>query len=220
MFIPTHYTIHQQNCWLSPLRAIFWEEEKAVIMADLHLGKSGHFRKNGIAIPQSVYQDDLHRMIQIMQYFQPQKLIVVGDLFHSHANKELDLFCKWRNDFPVQEVLLVKGNHDILPQPFYKKAGITLTGNVLHLGETFAFIHDLKDMAQESEEKFYFSGHIHPGIRLAGMAKQQLSFPCFYRTERYMVLPAFGNFTGLHHVKPQQNDHIFAIVENKILQFQ
>ena len=30
---------------------MFWEEEKALIVSDLHFGKTGHFRKSGIAVP-------------------------------------------------------------------------------------------------------------------------------------------------------------------------
>jgi metallophosphoesterase superfamily enzyme len=54
-----------------------------LIVSDLHFGKTGHFRKSGIAVPQSVYKKDLQRLFHQVQYFQPRKLIVVGDLFHS-----------------------------------------------------------------------------------------------------------------------------------------
>ncbi len=89
-------------------RVIYWEEEKALILSDLHLGKTGHFRKSGIAVPQQVYKNDLHRLVQSIQHFQPKQLIIVGDMFHSHANKEHDWFLKWRNDFSHIEMHLVE----------------------------------------------------------------------------------------------------------------
>ncbi len=70
-------------------------------------------------MPQSVYKEDIQRLIAQIQYFKPKSLIVVGDMFHSTANKELELFAKWRNDFTYLEIHLIKGNHDIL-----KKIGI------------------------------------------------------------------------------------------------
>src|SRR5882762_3732766 len=94
------YRIKDQQLWLSPDRCIFWEEEKALILSDLHFGKTGHFRKSGIAVPQSLYHEDLQRLLTLIQYFQPRQLLVVGDLFHSRENKELALFRRWRNDFP------------------------------------------------------------------------------------------------------------------------
>ena len=47
------HNIFNQTFLLSAQRTVFWEEEKTLILSDLHLGKSGHFRKSGIAIPQN-----------------------------------------------------------------------------------------------------------------------------------------------------------------------
>ncbi len=70
-----------------------------LLLSDLHFGKTGHFRKEGIAVPQAIYKEDLQRLVTQIQFFKPQQVVVIGDMFHSHANKELDLFKKWRNDF-------------------------------------------------------------------------------------------------------------------------
>ena len=32
-------------------RGLLWPVQKALIVADLHWGKAGHFRKHGIAVP-------------------------------------------------------------------------------------------------------------------------------------------------------------------------
>src|ERR1700685_2130790 len=97
---PVPYKIKKQQLWLSPERMLFWEDEKALIVSDLHFGKTGHFRKSGIAVPQSVYKEDLQRLVSQIQHFQPSQIIIVGDFFHSQMNKELDLFQKWRENFP------------------------------------------------------------------------------------------------------------------------
>ncbi|HSN61423.1 MAG TPA: hypothetical protein VLR49_10840, partial [Ferruginibacter sp.] len=73
---------------LSANRTIFWEEQKALILSDLHIGKSGHFRKNGIGIPQNMLSEDMQRLFAEIQFYNPSKVIIVGDLFHSHSNKE------------------------------------------------------------------------------------------------------------------------------------
>src|SRR6185503_19309709 len=124
MQAPFSYRIREQQLWLSPERCIFWEEEKALILSDLHFGKTGHFRKSGIAVPPSVYKEDLHRLLTQIQYFQPRQLLIVGDLFHSRENSELTLFRRWREDLSDVHVRLIKGNHDILEEDWYKEAGI------------------------------------------------------------------------------------------------
>ena len=203
------YRIQGQQLWLSPDRCIFWEEEKSLIVSDLHFGKTGHFRKSGIGVPQSVYREDLQRLLAQIQYFQPRQLLIVGDLFHSRENKELALFQRWREDFPNLGVRLIKGNHDILHDDWYQAAGIELSPERLQIGN-FAFIHDITDGA--SPPCYSFSGHIHPGIRINGLGKQSLRFPCFYFGEEYAVLPAFSRFTGMASIYPAPGENVFAIL--------
>ncbi len=78
-----HIAFEVSSCGFPPHRCLYWEEERSLILSDLHFGKTGHFRKAGIAVPQSVYREDLLRLLSLIQYFQPRQLLVVGDLFHS-----------------------------------------------------------------------------------------------------------------------------------------
>ncbi|HEU4573434.1 MAG TPA: ligase-associated DNA damage response endonuclease PdeM [Chitinophagaceae bacterium] len=215
------HTIGDEKLWLSAHRCIFWEQENILIVSDLHLGKTGHFRKEGIPVPQSVYKEDLQRLVSQLQHFKPGKLLIVGDLFHSRFNKELDLFKKWRADFSQLSIHLVKGNHDILHDDWYREAGITTSEDVLNI-RSFSFRHDLQTVEEEQQPtmSYTFSGHIHPGISIRGLGKQSLRFPCFYFAERFCVLPAFGRFTGTYTVEPKKKETVFAIVENKIVQVQ
>jgi DNA ligase-associated metallophosphoesterase len=203
------YRLRGQQLWLSPHRCLYWEEEQSLVLSDLHFGKTGHFRKAGIAVPQSVYREDLLRLLSLIQYFQPRQLVVVGDLFHSRENKELDLFLRWRDDFPHLGIRLVLGNHDILRADWYEKAGIVVKEGILEMGE-FAFVHDIEDA--EENTPYYFSGHLHPAIRINGMGKQSLQFPCFYFGAEYAILPAFGRFTGTVSIDPGEESNVFAIL--------
>lgn len=205
------YRLRDQQLWLSPERCIYWEGEQSLIVSDLHFGKTGHFRKAGIAVPQSIYREDLLRLLCQIQYFQPRQLLVVGDLFHSRENKELALFLKWREDFPDLGIQLIQGNHDILHESWYVKAGIMLRQDVLTLG-SFSFVHDITDVEDWEKGSYYFSGHIHPGIRINGMGRQSLQFPCFYFGGEYAVLPAFGRWTGTVSIDPGPEDNVFAIL--------
>lgn len=204
-----------QHIWLSAEKAFYWEEEQALVLSDLHFGKTGHFRKSGIAVPQHIYRNDLHRLVALIQYFQPRKLIIVGDMFHSHSNLEMDLFRKWRGDWPAVEVHLVKGNHDILEMGWYLETGLVLHELEWTLGP-FRFIHEPES---EPHATYTFSGHLHPGILLRGGGKQSLRFPCFYFGKQHCVLPAFGGFTGLSLVEPRQGDAVYAIVEQQVIPF-
>lgn len=210
---PLLHQIFEQHFWLSAQRALYWEEKKTLVVSDLHLGKSGHFRKAGIAVPAQVLMEDMQRLVTLLHYFNPKQLIVVGDFFHSTNNPEHDFFKRWREDLSHLKIILVKGNHDILKKEWYAAAGIELINDYLCMDQ-FCFSHDRYDVP---EGLYTFSGHIHPGIVVNGLGKQSLRFPCFYFSSSYCILPAFGTFTGLANVQPAKDDVVYAVVEKSLV---
>lgn len=202
---------------LSADRCIFWEEEKTLILSDLHLGKTGHFRKAGIPIPQAVFKEDMQRLVTLIQLFKPRQVIIIGDMFHSESNKEHDFFLKWRQDFPALPIHLVKGNHDILKKEWYALADITIHTCEMMMGD-FIFVHDVVDCTVP-DHGYIFSGHIHPAVTIRGLAKQSLSFPCFYFGKQYAVLPAFSKFTGTFTIEPKAGENVFVLVKQTIISF-
>jgi len=213
MQAPLLHKLKNQTLWLSAQRSIFWEEAKALIVSDLHFGKTGHFRKWGIEVPQNVYKEDLQRLVNLLHYFKPQKLIVVGDFFHSSANTELDWFKRWREDFHSLRIILVRGNHDILKDSWYEEAAIEVVSPTLQLGQ-FLFSHD---QCETVLGIYSFCGHIHPGVVIHGVGKQSLRFPCFYFSPDHCILPAFGKFTGLAAVQPTARDVVYAIADGSVI---
>lgn len=214
---PTKFIIQDQTLWLSPESCLYWEEQQVLILSDIHFGKSGHFRKEGIGIPQAVFKEDLQRLFAQIQFFKPRQLIVVGDFFHSKMNSEVLLFEKWRRDLSALPIHLVRGNHDILTKTWYQKHHIEVHQKELCI-EPFTFVHDSADDSVLPATGYSFSGHVHPGVQINGLSKQSLRFPCFYFAETHAILPAFGRFTGLHSIKPKKNDNVFAIVNKKIIE--
>ncbi len=215
MQAPVKHIISGASFWLSTQRCIYWEEERTLILADLHLGKTGHFRKSGIGIPQTVYKEDMQRLLSLIQFFKPERMIVVGDMFHSEANRELDLFSRWRKGVAGMQIALVKGNHDILSDAWYDKNDITVYHDRLDIG-AFSFQHDHIPVEQPGSN-YVFSGHIHPGVVVKGVARQHLSFPCFHFTGAYCTLPAFSRFTGFVPIKKQREHTVFAIVNDTLM---
>ncbi|MFN2440245.1 MAG: ligase-associated DNA damage response endonuclease PdeM [Chitinophagaceae bacterium] len=210
---PFAHKIFNQTFWLSAHRSVFWEEEKALILSDLHLGKTGHFRKAGIPVPQAVLKEDMQRLLDLLHYFKPTQLIVVGDFFHSAANMELEFFKRWRTDFEHLSIKLVRGNHDILKNDWYKAANVEVIEDKLWM-EDICFTHN---RCEDITSAYTFCGHIHPGVEVNGLGKQTLRFPCFFLAPDHCILPAFGKFTGLTSVHPKQGDVVYAIVENSLI---
>jgi DNA ligase-associated metallophosphoesterase len=217
MSVYLHHVLLNNHFLLTSERTIFWENENALILSDLHLGKTGHFRKSGIPVPQSVLVEDMQRLVAQIQFYKPGKLIIIGDLFHSGENKELHFFMRWRNDLGLLPIHLIRGNHDILHKKWYEEADIIVHEHVLDIGD-FSFIHDINDCS--TGDKYCFSGHVHPGVRITGMGRQSLYLSCFYFGKKYAILPAFGKFTGTYTIEPEKNDAVFGLVGNKVMRIQ
>ena len=213
------HIIYGEHLILSGERSIFWESENTLVIADLHVGKTGHFRKQGIGVPSGVYKDALHRLLAQILFFKAERLIIVGDLTHSIANREMDLFRKWRRDFSSLDVQLAKGNHDILDNKWYEEADIKVHNEPFAIGN-FIFAHDIaKPKIEPGPGQYIFSGHVHPGIVISGKGRQSLRLPCFYFSQNYCILPAFSKFTGTFKINPSKEDTVFALLDKDILPF-
>ncbi|HVZ24479.1 MAG TPA: ligase-associated DNA damage response endonuclease PdeM [Sediminibacterium sp.] len=215
MQAPVLHIAQGQRYWLTTQRCIYWEDTRSLILADLHFGKTGHFRKHGIPVPQKSFREDLQRLLSVASHFQPQRLIIVGDLFHSAVNREMELFLRWRDALPCQELVLVQGNHDILHPSWYQEAGITLYRQSWQWQQT-EFIHDTGD-APLLPGYFRFSGHLHPGVQISGAGKQSLQFPCYYFSETGCFLPAFSRFSGMAIIRKKKKETVYAIVNQSLI---
>ncbi|TCD01632.1 ligase-associated DNA damage response endonuclease PdeM [Pedobacter psychroterrae] len=198
---------------LSKEKAIYWAAKRMLIISDLHIGKSAHFRKHGLQVPDAVGHTDLRRLSRLMAEFDAETLLVTGDMFHNKINSDANAFLEWRKSYPELRIVLIKGNHDALKNEDYEALDIEVYQKEL-LCAPFRFIHD---KPKEFDEYYNISGHIHPGVVLYGRARQQLKFPCFYFSDTCAVLPAFSVFTGLFMIKREVGDSFYAVTPEKVV---
>ncbi|MGP1992065.1 ligase-associated DNA damage response endonuclease PdeM [Zobellia laminariae] len=205
--------IRSQHFIMHPSGVLFWKEKSMLLISDVHLGKISHFRKFGAAVPQAAVLKNFETMDRAINFFQPEIIVFMGDLFHSSLNKEWQLFEKWVSTV-ISEIILVAGNHDIISPLKYEDLGIRVVSEIQLDG--FLLTHH----PEEREGFFNFSGHIHPAVRLQGMGRQSIRLSCFFKSDNQMILPAFGTFTGTHVLEPEANNEIFALTDEEVFQVQ
>ncbi|RZM23577.1 MAG: ligase-associated DNA damage response endonuclease PdeM [Pedobacter sp.] len=208
-------TIHcrGEELILSKEKAIYWPSQKTLIISDLHIGKSAHFRKSGIQVPATIGLNDLIRLSNQIALYCPEILLITGDMFHHTINSDVDLFQHWRQQYDHIRILLVKGNHDTLKPAQYEQLNIEVYDRELIVGP-FRFIHDKPEV---NDGFFNITGHIHPGITIHGKARQKLRFPCFYFSKNCAVLPAFSAFTGLSRITAEDGASFYAITPMSVV---
>jgi DNA ligase-associated metallophosphoesterase len=199
---------------LLPEKALYWGNTHTLIVADLHWGKSAHFRKHGIAIPGNTQRNDEIKLASLIRRYDIQRLIIAGDLFHSKHNSGVDLFEHWRNAHQQLHIDFVTGNHDILPDETYARWNLQLHKVGMDTGPFF-----IAHNAPQQCTQFCIHGHIHPALRISGKGRTSMKLDCFAQDKQRMILPAFGQFTGNYILEPAEFSHLYLATDNEVIQW-
>ncbi len=212
------FNFKNQTLLLLPQKAIFWKDQKTLIIADVHLGKTTHFRKAGIAVPMQLAARDLATLSALIDEHQPETLIFLGDLFHSDKNSDWHEFAVWRKKYAKRSMVLIKGNHDIIREEDFLNLDISVQEEMLIHPFRLAH-HPLKAEEIEKQKAYTLCGHIHPGVYLRGKGRDAVTLSCFSFGSFQAILPSFGKFTGRVAICHQETDRVFGILNDKIIAF-
>lgn len=207
-------TIRENQFELLPEKAVFWEDTATLLIADLHLGKVTHFRKEGIAIPSVALENNFLRLDAIVNRTNAKRIFLLGDLFHSRYNKEWERFSDWREKHHSIEIQIVIGNHDILPQHLFRECNLILRSELEESG--FMFTHH--PVSEDQHGLYVFCGHVHPVYCLRSSGRQHLKLPCFTQDPHQMILPSFGVFTGGYEMEVVGGRKVYVIVGDKVME--
>ena len=174
-----------------PSRALFLPQTKELLICDVHLGKAEYFQQNGIPLTNNSDENNFTRIESIVRKYSPEKLIILGDLFHSKYSISKTLQ-KRVEDLPEQlktNVELVLGNHDVGCN--IKNIKIFDIKKI----ENITFSHEPLNLADN--KSLNICGHYHPKLYLKNNG-DKLSLRCFAMDTKKnnLYLPAFGDLTG------------------------
>ncbi|MXP29812.1 ligase-associated DNA damage response endonuclease PdeM [Porphyrobacter algicida] len=174
--------------------ALFWPDENALLVADLHLEKASYFAQHGQMIPPYDSRETLQRLAVALRATGARRVITLGDNFHDSRGIERmepearGMLAALTKAF---DWIWITGNHDATMEA---RCGGTLAEE-LELGGMI-----LRHQARPGETRPELSGHFHPKLSLS-VQKRRIKRPCGVigsdgeRGGR-MILPAFGAFTG------------------------
>ena len=174
-----------------PSRALFLPETKELLICDVHLGKAEYFQQNGIPLTNNSDENNFTRIKTIVRKYSPEKLIILGDLFHSKYSISKTLQKKVE-DLPEllnTNVELVLGNHDV----GCKIKNLKIFD--IKKNKNITFSHE--PLKLTDNKTLNICGHYHPKLYLKNKG-DKLSFRCFAmdKNKNTLFLPAFGDLTG------------------------
>lgn len=210
-----HLSLGGVDVYLLSERAMFLPRDRTMVIGDLHFGKVNHFRRAGLPVPLAANQRNAERLIDLLNAWKPERVLFLGDLFHSTYNDDWEVVGQIVKHFSGSLFELIRGNHDILSDRQYPRHGISVSHHVLihHLLLT----HEPMERSTIPAGQMNIAGHIHPAARLVGKGRQSITMPCFWLSENQLILPAFGSFTGLAVIRPQVHDTVYAIAEGRLI---
>lgn len=193
-------------------RSLFWPRHGWLIVADLHLGKVQSLRRDGIALPDAVLDDDLQRLATAVRETAATRLLVLGDLVHdAHGLTPalVDRVARWRGALGVG-VALVPGNHDRRVDALPPVWEIDELPEAIDVAP-FHFRHEARESAL-----FTWHGHLHPAAVLRGPV-DRVRLPCFVIGDRTGILPAFSALTGGDSTASEGAVRRFVVADGQVL---
>jgi len=184
--------------------ALIWEEQRLLVVADLHLEKGSSFASRGVLLPPYDTAVTVARLAAAMARHDPRMVIALGDSFHDRAAHERLSSADRRAVTALQarrDWIWISGNHDpALPAD----VGGVVASEVA-IGP-IVFRHEPTGAFGE------IAGHLHPKARVAsrGRAMERRCFAC--DGER-AVLPAFGAYAGGLSIRDAAFARIFASLD-------
>lgn len=173
----------------SPNGTLLWQSQRTLLVADLHLEKASWFARLGQLLPPYDSHATLTALAAEVAQTGAERLYCLGDSFHDRFGcdrlgadsravlSELTSKLDW---------IWIVGNHD---PGFADHCG----GAIVEEAEVNGVL--LRHEARPDEAKPEISGHFHPKLRL-NLNGRRISRRCFVASERKLILPAFGAFTG------------------------
>lgn len=167
--------------------ALVWEEERLLIVSDLHLEKGSSFAARGVLLPPYDSAATITRLAAVVARHNPRRIIALGDSFHDgwahlrlpEAERTAVAALQKSRDW-----IWITGNHDPeLPRDL----GGTIASDI-GIG-ALTFRHEPTGSAGE------IAGHLHPKARVSTRGRA-IDRRCFACDGQRAVMPAFGAYTG------------------------
>ncbi|HRF08170.1 MAG TPA: ligase-associated DNA damage response endonuclease PdeM [Xanthobacteraceae bacterium] len=172
--------------------ALYWPAERTLIVSDLHLEKASFYASRGVMLPPYDTAATLAELAKVIDYYRPARVIALGDNFHDRDGGARLSGESRTKIFALQqgrEWIWITGNHD--PE------------TIENIGGDFAETFEKSSLTFRhlpGTTELEVIGHFHPVARVS-VRGRTLRRRCFASSERRLVLPAFGSFTGGFNIR-------------------
>ena len=167
--------------------ALFWEEQRLLVVSDLHLEKGSSFATRGVLLPPYDTLATLSRLAAVISRHNPRTVIALGDSFHdrtAHERLSATIAMLSPHSRPAatgsgSRAITIRCCRAISAAPSPTKSrsarSPSVTSRPARVGE--------------------IAGHLHPKARVSARGRS-MERRCFASDGMRAVMPAFGAYAG------------------------
>ena len=185
---------------------LYLEKEKALVIADLHLGYEEMLNSQGLFVPRINFNKIKSTLTGMFKELPKlHNVIILGDLKHEFGRVNMQ---EWREVIKMlqfirkncKNISLVRGNHDTILGPLVKYEGLKIEDNLYITKCGVLFLHGdkLKDNANFKKAKTIVIAHEHPAVSLREGVKSEM-YKCFlkgkHKGKNLIVLPSLNQIS-------------------------
>lgn len=213
--------------------SLYLENEKALVLSDLHFGIEEALKEQGMLSPRFNYQEILDRLNKILAELcekqKPvEKIIVTGDIKHEFGRisqqewGEVIDFIRFLQK-NCSEVVLIRGNHDNFLGPVAQLERMQLHREFFLEKSGILVVHGDEIPLSENYQKAatVIIGHEHPAIGLREGPKIE-KFKCFlkgkFEGKTIVVLPPFNSYSEGSDLS--QNEPLSPFLQENLEKFE
>jgi DNA ligase-associated metallophosphoesterase len=167
--------------------ALFWDEQRLLVVSDLHLEKGSSFAARGVLLPPYDTVATLGRLASVIARHDPRIVVALGDSFHDRTAHQR-LAAEDRDTLAALQVrrdwIWIAGNHD----PALPRDLGGMIADEVAIGP-ITFRHEPTGARGE------IAGHLHPKARVTARGRS-MERRCFASDGMRAVMPAFGAYAG------------------------
>jgi putative SbcD/Mre11-related phosphoesterase len=204
--------------------ALFLDDIKSLVIADLHIGLELALMDEGTFLPIEQYSDIKGKIMGWADTYNPERIIINGDFKHEFGRASRQ---EWTEILDLWDTLVkrsigldvVRGNHDNYLITVLKKRDKELRDPSYVLGRYF-FTHGHKDIEIPRDIEVIVIAHEHPAIILRDDTGGRHKFKCLlhgvWEDNNVIVLPALSPLSGGSVVNSRPQNKLFSPFLRKI----
>ena len=179
------------------------EKDKALVIADLHLGIEEMFNKGGTMMPRFNFKTIKKHIAEIiLSKVKPETIVINGDLKHEFGTVSEQ---EWSETIDMlrflqshcKKIVLVKGNHDTILGPIAAWENLKIEKEGFLLSKSSVFVTHGENIPKKFEKaKAIAIGHEHCAITIRDKYKEE-QFKCFlvgkFKGRNIIAMPSMNS---------------------------